>query len=397
MTTAPEQLDPDILSSRIMVVDDTDYNRQLIGHFLNSAGWKNLVFCKDGLEALECYKRQRPDLILLDIAMPGMDGVTVCQTIRQEHKDVRTPILIQTAHIGITERTKAFSAGATDFLSKPLYQSELIARVRIQLENRTLIRQLQTFHDRLEGELSVARQMQHGLLPSPVQLEKLHQDTRLEIASFYKPTNELAGDSWGISRFTDDTYGVFLTDLSGHGVTAAINAFRLHTMINLLGETQSDPGRMMESLNAHLNRDLTAGQFAAMTYAVLDLQASTLRYAMAGMPYGLLHNAETQAMQFLDDSAMPLAITLNTTYKTTEVPFPAGSLLFLYSDAAIETEDDAEQYVEMEAIRDWIAHNQEGVHPAHIIDAFIDNIFGQQRLTRLHDDLTLVCLRSVKA
>lgn len=390
------QLSAEIRACRILVVDDTDYSRHLIGHFLNTGGWHDIFYATNGPEALTLYKQKKPDIILLDVTMPQMDGLEVCRIIRHDEGDTRIPILIQTAHTDISDRAKAFDAGATDFLSKPLYQYELIARVRIHLENRLLIRKLQSFRDRLDGELSVARLMQDVLLPGAKTLQTLQDDKRISIASYYQPTSELAGDSWSVSPLYNDQLSLFITDLSGHGVTAAINAFRLHTMINLLSSGHDDPGAMLTTLNVELHRDFSKGQFAAMTYARIDFKEGLLHYASAAMPYAILCHGDTGALQLLDQSSLPLAIRQDTVYETHSVSFPEGSLLFLYSDAAIESQDKHGTYLEISAMQKWLGDHQKDASPQNIIDAFIAQLFGQERLDALSDDLTLVCLRYQK-
>jgi len=159
-----------IRHSRILVVDDNRVNRHLLMAVLQRAGFPNVGMAEDGIDALARIGEGAPDLILLDLMMPRMDGFEVCRQVRANPAWKDLPILVQSSLSGSEDRKHAFSAGATDFVTKPINATELLSRVRIHLENQALLRDLQGYRSRRQTELALARSMQERLLPPPSRL-----------------------------------------------------------------------------------------------------------------------------------------------------------------------------------------------------------------------------------
>jgi CheY-like chemotaxis protein/class 3 adenylate cyclase len=122
---------------RILVVDDAPRNVKLLADLLAGTGYE-VVTAGSGAEALECIARERPDLVLLDVVMPGMSGYDVCRAIRDDPGTRVLPVVMVTALEASEERVKGLEAGADDFVSKPIRQPELLARVRSLLRAKRL-------------------------------------------------------------------------------------------------------------------------------------------------------------------------------------------------------------------------------------------------------------------
>lgn len=263
--------DTQILDCPILVVDDTAFNRTLIGDFLAVAGFRKVSFATNGMEALAMVEAGIPDLLILDIMMPGIDGYEVCRRLRAVPATADLPILVQTALSSVEDRNRAFAAGTTDLVTKPLEQTELLARVRIHLEDRVLIRRLQSYRARVEAELSIARSMQEHLLPTPAQCTAAAAAAgcTLRAHSVISPT--LGGDLWGLLPLPGPRFGVYLLNVAGQGVAATLNAFRLHTLLQELGPLHGeDPAALLSALNDRAAGLLAAGETATMTYGVVD-------------------------------------------------------------------------------------------------------------------------------
>lgn len=184
----------DMFRSNIVVADDEAVNRLLIGKYLSSAGFTNVHMAENGAEALELIEQVNADVLVLDIVMPVMDGFEVLETLRSENSKWQSlPILVETALDAPEERNQVFEAGATDLVTKPLNGKELVSRVKIHLENRMLMGQLQDFHERISADLARAQTMQLGLLPSETDIETITADHGIHIASAFHPCEELGG------------------------------------------------------------------------------------------------------------------------------------------------------------------------------------------------------------
>ena len=120
------------MSARVLVVDDDAALSEMIGIVLQSEGYET-AFCSDGAKAVESYRSEQPDLILLDLMLPGMDGIEICRRIRAESG---VPIVMLTAKGDTADVVKGLEAGADDYMAKPAKPTELVARVKARLRNR---------------------------------------------------------------------------------------------------------------------------------------------------------------------------------------------------------------------------------------------------------------------
>src|SRR5690242_9242832 len=166
MTGTPQAV-VDLRDTRILVVDDNRINRQLLAAVLQRAGIGEVVHAGDGFEALDRLAVERFDLVLLDLMMPRLDGYEVCRQIRADPRHSDLPVLVQSSLSSSEDRARAFTVGATDYVTKPINATELLSRVRIRLENRRLLADLQHYRQRREAQLELARSMQERLLPQP--------------------------------------------------------------------------------------------------------------------------------------------------------------------------------------------------------------------------------------
>jgi len=381
-------------NATILIADDTMLSREIIASYLRADGFTNLVFAKDGEDALEQTKLHSPDLIILDIIMPKLDGYGVCKAIRANPEYAETPIIAQTALEENEGRTRIFDDGATDLILKPLNKAELIARTKIHLENRLLVKQLQAYQERTQSELELARDMQENLNPTPELYRGTGIDYRLRISATFQMSSELGGDMWGLVPIDTQRLGVYIVDFAGHGLGAALNTFRLHSLIWSEQLRDRNPSEYLEVLNRHLKGLLPVGQYATMLYGIIDRHENIFTYASAACTSPVLGNSSTGEARYLDGSGVPLGVIRNASYENREVPFDKDSFLLLYSDALIETTLDDGKFLSEGKLLSMLSETiLEGGHEidlaAQIADQFMDRAPAQ-----LSDDFTIVSLQS---
>lgn len=151
-----------VTTGTILVVDDTPTNLEVLFDFLNNAGFK-VLFAEDGESALETVKHIIPDLILLDVVMPGIDGFETCRRLKANDATAAVPVIFLTALTETTDKVKGFALGAVDFVTKPLQYEEVLARVKTHLQVQILTRQLQAQNARLEQEIQERKQAEAAL------------------------------------------------------------------------------------------------------------------------------------------------------------------------------------------------------------------------------------------
>lgn len=375
---------------KILVADDVLTNRQLIVHSLRKVGFTRILTAADGEQALELTRAEAPDFLLLDLLMPNLDGFEVCATLRREAQFVDLPILSMTALENPEERARAFAAGATDMILKPIHHAELIARTTTHLERRLLIRGLREFHDRTAAELAMAREMQQALLPEACTVRHIHERYGVSAAALFMPSTELGGDIWGIWPIDAARFGIYALDFSGHGTIAAINTFRLHTLLAHKEFDRSQPGTFLASVNDRLSCLLSPEHFATMVYATIDIDRNVLTYAAAGAPAMVIASPDATLLS-LDGSGVPLGIQGGVVYPQRDVPFGPGARLLLHSDALPEA-----RRLDGTLLGEGTAHTMAAAAlrcgSAAEVVADLASRLAAVAGRQLDDDLTLVCL-----
>lgn len=375
---------------RILIVDDNAFNRDLLASILEREGFTNLETAKDGQSALAKIASAPPDLLLLDLIMPNTDGYEVCRQLRKNDQYVNLPILVQSILNSPQDLAKAFAAGTTDFLTKPINAPELLARTRVHLQRRALVRALVSYRKRTTVELERARSMQVRLLPTRTEMESF-KSAGLSLAAHFEPSSELGGDFWGMARTHRGDPIIYLVDFSGHGVNAALNTFRLHAIFQQLEFGAIEPGEILVQLNTRIAPLLPTGQYATVLIGIFDCDRQIFSYATAASTAPIVWN-DSEAPAVLPSSGLPLGITTRANYESREIPFPPGTSIMFYSDAATEAEINGEMLAEDGLINLLIQLLAEGKDGDAMV-AKIAETLHIDRLGALEDDLTMVVLR----
>ncbi len=387
-----ETVDPTRLhASRILVVDDIELNRELILQSLKQAGFHNIHLAADGSEALRLTRELRPDLVILDLMMPSMDGFAYCEAVREDEAFKHMPIIVQTALDDIEQKMRAFRLGASDYICKPLDPGELIARTKVHLNQKILMLDLFQFQQAMKAELRSARQMQLRLMPSESFTTMCERVYDMDIASHFQTSSELGGDGWGMRPITDNKIAIWVFDFSGHGVTAAMNVFRMHTIMQECVALSADPGQYLTQLNRRLREFLETDQFATMFYAVVDTEANSLQYVSAAAPAALLCSTQEPVPVPLQSRGLPLGVVATTQYETRYAPFSEGDMVILHSDCLLEASNEEGKGLDEAEFHRHIAGRmmQPHTHPAKDMLKAVLEIFSGHHCGPLSDDLTL--------
>jgi sigma-B regulation protein RsbU (phosphoserine phosphatase) len=378
-----------VRESRILVVDDTEFNRILLKEILSNNKFLNIEMAVEGGEAIEKTYSFKPDLVILDLMMPNVDGFEYCETIRKDEQFRNVPILVQTAISSADQRIRVFKLGATDLVTKPFNPSELIARITIHLEKKHLLQSLQMYQQRVRHELQDAFDMQTQLMPSESLINICQERYNMQVSGHFEPSSELGGDFWGIHPIDDTHVALYICDFAGHGVTAALNTFRLHTIMQeLFIAKEKDSGKYLSELNKRLCQLLSPMQYATMFFAIVDIEKHSLCYATAATPSPFIYEAETGKISAIDGAGLPIGIAENIEYPTTCVPFHPGDSIFLYSDALIETANTSGDFLNEKDLQQCLLPEGKGLTHSKAIPKLI-NTLNEHAANPLADDLTL--------
>lgn len=381
----------DVLNAKILIIEGDDLERLVLREIFKKQGFTHIDESENNSDALAKIQGSPPDLVIMDVGMLEADGMEFCNQIRQNSNPqiAEIPILVQTVMHRISDRTRLFAAGATDYITKPIDPHEITARAIVHIEHEIITNRLREFNARVAQELDIARVTQQVLIPNKHEIKKTEADYNLQICGHYQPSSELGGDFWGFKSISCDELAIYIGDFSGHGVNAALNVFRLHTLMQTAIDTALCPASHLSHLNAILAPLLPVGQFATMFYGIINNKKNTLSYASAASPPPILFSGKNANYKLLDAGETLLGAAHETAYKTTEVAFNSGDFLLLYSDALTETPNENG---EMQPIENWAEMLQKSMKlNGDCSEYFADLLanFEQTCATNLHDDLTL--------
>jgi sigma-B regulation protein RsbU (phosphoserine phosphatase) len=182
--------------------------------------------------------------------------------------------------------------------------------------------------------MRLSQKMQRSLLPSIDVLDNIKERCHIDIASYFSPSDRLGGDFWQVIELSDKKFGLFLCDFSGHGLSAALNTFRMHTLVHQLKGQVKNPSDFLRLLNLELCQLLPRGQYATFFFCIFDTNAQTLSYAGAGSPAPFLKTRN--GVLLLSTQGLPLGISPDAKYDDYKIDFCPGDKLILYSDALTE-------------------------------------------------------------
>ncbi|MBP5534312.1 MAG: SpoIIE family protein phosphatase [Alphaproteobacteria bacterium] len=330
---------PSVAGCRVLIIEDNLSNQTMLYRLLNVIGITMIECATDGVEGLKRVLSFKPDLIILDITMPRMNGYEVLHSLKSSPATQDIPVLIETASDTREARDKTFRTGATDFITKPINPLEFFSRIKVHLENRMLIKHLEKQLNQLNDELNSAQRMQRTLLPTETMLKNIGDKYGIHFAHHFEPSSHLGGDFWEVIPLSDTKLAVYICDFSGHGVSAALNTFRLHALITQMDNINIEiPASAMTIMNTQLLTLLPRGQFATFFLAVIDLAKDKMVYSAAGVPKPFL--ICDNKIQLVNADGMPLGISKQAQYHNYQLDFPKGSKFMLYSDALTESPSD---------------------------------------------------------
>ena len=268
--------------STILAVDDSPTNLQVLVRTLSGSGHRILA-ARDGATALEIARKARPDLMLLDVMMPGLDGFDVCRRIKSERETRDTVVIFLSARGEVSDKLSGFELGAIDYITKPIQAEEVVARVAVHLSRLHLVRALRQSRDGLDRELASAARMQRLLLPTAI---PAHPSVR--VGTYYQTSRHAGGDYYDVLPLDQDRFGILLVDVSGHGAPAAIVMAMIRAVVHSYPGVADDPPALLHYINRHFRFLWDSPMYATALYAVLDAGRRTLRLSSAGHPLPLL-------------------------------------------------------------------------------------------------------------
>jgi sigma-B regulation protein RsbU (phosphoserine phosphatase) len=314
---------------RVLLVDDAKANLDILVEGLKSE--HKLSLALNGEMALQIAARTPPDLVLLDIMMPGIDGYEVCRRLRQKPETAEVPIMFLSSLEEVQNKTRGFEAGANDYLTKPFEMLEVKARVRSLLKAKAYN---DAVKEQIASELRVAREIQMGMLPHD--FAAAEGAYGVSFGAVLEPAREVGGDLYGVCPASPERLVIFVGDVSGKGIPASMFMVRAISLARLLAREIAEPERILARLNDELAADNPSGMFVTFLCAVFEPAAGRLTLANAGHCRPVLLSASGPPCWAVKNLGTALGFDPGLEFERTELSFQEGDLLVLYSDGVTE-------------------------------------------------------------
>ncbi|RON11402.1 fused response regulator/phosphatase [Pseudomonas brassicacearum] len=379
MSTLPEPL-------TVLIAEDSAADRLLLSSIVRRQGHEVLT-AADGAEAVELYRQQRPQLVLMDAMMPVMDGFEAARQIKLLAGETLVPIIFLTSLTESEALARCLEAGGDDFLAKPYNRVILGAKIkamdrlrRLQatvLEQRDLIAR---HHEYLLNEQRVAKAVfdkvaHSGCLSAP------------NIRYSQSPYALFNGDLL-LAAFTPaGDMHVLLGDFTGHGLPAAVGAMPLAEVFYGMTAKGYGLAEMLREMNAKLKRILPVDMFCCATLLCLSFQRRSVEVWNGGMPDGYLHHTASGKRTTLLARHLPLGVLSSQTFddRTEVFSMSLGDRVFLLSDGVIDTCDANEQLFGVERLERVFADNRQPERLFEEIEQALRDFRGEAR-----DDVSMV-------
>ncbi|MGB5179445.1 MAG: SpoIIE family protein phosphatase [Gammaproteobacteria bacterium] len=332
----------DITKARILVVDDNELNRDMLARRLERAGF-DVDMADGGQSGLERILSGAYKLVMLDIMMPDIDGLTVLKRTRERYSKTELPVIMATAKDEGSDLAEALSLGANDYVTKPLDFRVVRARVENVLGYAQAVDELTRANERMNRDLEAAARVQASLLPGePVDIEGA------EFIWQYRPCDELAGDGLNVFKHDNEHVAMYVLDVSGHGVASALLSVSVtHHLSQMIRNPQSaadgessaanlvSPASLARNLNTLFPMEAVGRHYFTFLYGVLNVKTRLFRFVSAGGPGPLVVHADGSA-DVHDVPAVPIGMFPDSEYEDTFIELQPGDRLYLHTDGLYE-------------------------------------------------------------
>jgi sigma-B regulation protein RsbU (phosphoserine phosphatase) len=376
----------DLSESRVLIVDDVKANVDVLVEALR--GEFKLSVALNGESALRSAEQVPPDLVLLDIMMPGMDGYEVCRRLRASSHTREVPVMFLSTLEDVANKTRGFEAGANDYLTKPFDALEVQARVRSLLKAKAYS---DAVKEKLANELRIAREIQLGILP--LEVSSCAEGTGLDIHAVMEPALEVGGDLYEVLRAGDDRVVVVVGDVSGKGIPAALFMAVTTTLIRVICTGLQQPEAILARVNDFLANQNPQNLFVTLSCAVFDLPSKQVVYASAGHPSPVLLRAGATPSLPFTSTAYPAGIMSGSQITSESLDLQTGDSLIFYTDGVTEAFNAQEEQFGARRLTEHLAR-MPGRSASDLVATTLDAVRSHAGDHPQSDDITIVAVRA---
>jgi serine phosphatase RsbU (regulator of sigma subunit) len=381
----------DFKHCRVLLVDDAKDNINVLVQALKNE--YQLGFALNGEAALSYAQKNKPDIILLDIMMPGLDGYEVCRRLKSDRRTSGIPVIFLSAKDEVKSKADGFDAGAVDYITKPFEIVEVKARVKTHLALKLARQELESQRDRMQLSLDLAMEVQQNLLPltAPV-------IDGLDLAGRSIYCDETGGDYYDFIKM-DPTrtheVGLVVGDVSDHGIPSALLMTTARAFLRQRSSMAGGLADIITDVNRQFYRDVKeTGQFMTLFFGRLDPVNMRMTWVRAGHDPALLYDPGTELFEELEGNGLPLGVEKNYRFEQNRRDLAKGQTLLIGTDGIWEARDRTGRMFGKERLRQVVRQNVDspaGDIADAVISAVDDFLDGRAR----QDDITLLVAKLI--
>ena len=372
----------DLSESRVLIVDDVKSNVDILVQALRDE--YKLSVALDGAAALRSVEKSPPDLVLLDIVMPDLDGYEVCRRLRSQESTRELPVMFLSSLEDVTNKTQGFEAGGNDYLTKPFEMLEVKARVRSLLKAKAYA---DAIREAMARDLRIAREIQMGILPAD--LSSATKGTGLGVHAVIEPAREVGGDLYEVLRGSDDRVVVALGDVSGKGIPAALFMAVAVTVLRTLARQIEEPDEILRRLNDELAEQNPRGMFVTLQCLVFDLKRRVVSCAGAGHHQLVVMSPGRPPRLACPSSGRPAGLMPVNPIERETFPLEPGDTFVLFSDGVSEAMNQADEFYGDDRLL-AVLSAANGSAPTEVVTRVMTDVRAFTAGAKQSDDITVL-------
>jgi sigma-B regulation protein RsbU (phosphoserine phosphatase) len=384
----------------ILVVDGSVQTTDLISYWLRMEEL-TISTAESGINALAKVDLFNPDIVISNVELPDISGFDLCKRIKTDENEQDTLVLLFSGLESDMFRVRAEEMGADDYIETSAEHYLFVSKVRSLLRVRRLSRQLRQKYAELEEknhlldmQLEMGMRVQRALIPD---INTVIGECVL--MSRYIPAMNVGGDFYNIITLNEDSFGIVMGDVSGHGIAAAFLTAMLNMMIKNLAPNYHDPDQLLFQLNNELYAMFEKSDYshyACVFYAVVNTFERYVGYANAGQSLPLYVDAANNAVSELEVAGLPIGMMKDSRYEMKYIDFEKGDLLFLHTDGLQDAfyKDQPDEFTSR--IKDVLSDIRANENLNEILDIVIDNFYraASSEAKRMEmDDMSMILCR----
>lgn len=408
------------ITGHILVVDDNENNRDLLFSQLTRQGY-TVSMAVDGRQALEMIDKKEYDLILLDLLMPEIDGYQALENIKKNEKKKHIPVIMISALDEIENVIRCIEIGAEDYLPKPFNKVLLKARIGASLEKKILRDREIEYLKKLNQELEKGREMQLNFLP-----DKPLQIPNWEIASFFKPARQVAGDFYDTFKLENNNIVLVLADVCDKGVGAALFMGLFRSLIRIFSQQSIIEGDIQDILSTHkpletgwISSDIDTniihlnalqsvsltnnyvaynhgelGMFATMFVGILNPDTGLLTYINGGHESLIVTDSQGNTKHKLNSTGAAVGMMPDMTFNFKQIYLESEDILFGNTDGVTDARSISREFFHQKRLNFIL---QQPFNSAQIlVNTIKNNVLEHIGMAEQFDDITMLAVRREK-